>query len=37
MVREENLRARYTEYRGKEVVDPKYKKDKSDLQTVSAI
>lgn len=36
MVREESLRARYTEYRGKEVVEPKYKKkDVDDIQTVS--
>lgn len=36
MVREESLRARYTEYRGREIVEPKYKKkDVDDLQMVS--
>lgn len=37
MVREESLRARYTEYRGREIVEPRYKKKNlDDLQMVSA-
>lgn len=38
MIREESLRARYTEYKGREIVEPRYKKkDIDDLQTVSLI
>lgn len=36
MVREETLRARYTEYRGRDPVEPRYKKKELDeLHTVS--
>lgn len=36
MVHEENLRSRYTESKGREVMEPKYKKkDMDNIHTVS--
>lgn len=35
MICEENLRARYTEYKGRGIVEPKSKKDVNDFHTVS--